>query len=141
LLAVCAALAPGLWSAAVASEAPGAFKVIVNASNPATSVNRDFLAAVFLKKATRWEDGERARPVDLAADSTVRAAFSLRVLARPVAAVRNYWEQRIFSGTDVPPPELASDAEVVRYVEANPGAVGYISAGAASGAAKVLAVR
>jgi hypothetical protein len=62
------------------------------------------------------------------------------VLKRSVQAVKTYWQQRIFSGRGVPPPELESDDAVVRYVENNPGALGYISGTAALGKTKVLAV-
>jgi ABC-type phosphate transport system substrate-binding protein len=147
LAALCAFAALALAGAAAGSiahaEAAGtaAFKVVVNAANPSSSVSRDFLAAAFLKKATRWDDGTLIRPVDLFADSAVRRAFSSGVLERPVAAVRNYWQQRIFSGSDIPPPELDSDEAVVRYVAAYPGAVGYVSPGANLGGTKVLAVR
>jgi hypothetical protein len=52
------------------------------------------------------------------------------VLKRSVAAVRNYWQQRIFSGRGVPPPELDSDEEIVAYVLKHRGAVGYVSGSA-----------
>jgi hypothetical protein len=51
-----------------------------------------------------------------------------------VSAVESYWQQAIFSGRSVPPLEKASDAEVLAFVRANPGAVGYVSGGADLGA-------
>ena len=63
----------------------------------------------------------------------MRRIFSERVLKRSVAAVRNYWQQRIFSGRDVPPPEVEGDEAVVAYVAEHPGAVGYVSLGAKLG--------
>jgi hypothetical protein len=44
-----------------------------------------------------------------------------------VGAVRAFWQQQIFSGRDVPPPELASDKEVMEFVKQHAGAVGYMS--------------
>ena len=41
----------------------------------------------------------------------------------------------------MPPPELDSDEEVVRYVLKHQGAVGYVSGGAAIGGARIVAVR
>jgi len=59
-----------------------------------------------------------------------------------VEAVRRYWQQCIFSGRSVPPPELDSDEAIVRYVAKYRGAVGYVSADAKLGDrdVKVLAV-
>jgi hypothetical protein len=47
----------------------------------------------------------------------------------------------IFSGRSLPPPELGSDDEVLRYVLAHPGAIGYVSGAANLRGAKVLAVK
>jgi hypothetical protein len=82
----------------------------------------------FFKRATRWSDGQVIRPVDLRPDSPVRREFTNRVLKRSVMAVRSYWQQRIFSGRELPPPELESDAAVLRFVQSSPGAIGYVSA-------------
>jgi hypothetical protein len=135
------ALSVGLLSAlspALAGEPPPDFLIISHASQPNSRVSRQFLADVFLKNITRWPNDEAIRPVDQRADAAVRKHFSDRVLRRSVAAMKTYWQQRIFSGRGVPPPELEADDVVVRYVESHPGAVGYISGTAPVGKAKVL---
>lgn len=132
-------LAPSAGAAAASNES---FSVIVNAHNPTAAVDRRVLADVFLKKSTHWEDGESTRPADLPPNSTVRRDFSVRVLGRPVAAIRSYWQQSIFSGRDVPPPEFESDAAVMRYVAKNRGGVGYVASTTTLGAGiRVIEVR
>lgn len=130
-----------LATAAVAQPASPPYLIVVNGTNPITAVGRKFLAEAFLKKTTRWESGELIRPVDQESDSTVRRHFTEQVLKRSVTAVRSYWQQVIFAGRDVPPPELPGDREVLEYVKRHPGAVGYVSAAADTAGAKVLAVR
>ena len=121
---------------------PDAFVVVVNAHNLAKSVERQFLADAFLKRASRWADDETLRPADLRPDSAARRAFSLSVVRRSVAAVRSYWQQCIFSGREIPPPELDNDAAMLRYVAKYRGAVGYVSANATLGdGVKTLTVR
>lgn len=122
------------------SAAPPAYRVIVHPQNPVTAIERRFVADAFLKKVTHWRHGEALRPVDLR-DTAPRRRFSEEVLARPVSAVRSYWQQQIFSGRGIPPPELDSDDEVVRFVLSNPGAIGYVSGHAELGGAKVLQLR
>jgi ABC-type phosphate transport system substrate-binding protein len=117
------------------------YRVIVNPRNSIASADRSFLADAFLKKTTRWRSGDVILPADLGADSPVRRKFTEDVLNRSVTAVRSYWQQMIFSGRDIPPPELDSDEEVVRYVVKHPGAVGYVSGSADVGAAKVVSVK
>ena len=121
-------------------EAPP-YRVIANPTNPITGVERRFLAQAFLKKATQWSDGEVIRPVDLAGDAPARRHFSEDVLERTVAAVKSYWQQVIFSGRGVPPPELDSEKAVIAYVLANKGAIGYLPAGTDPGGARVVKVR
>ena len=130
----------GSSRAADASDVDG-LKVVVHSSNPTHAVERSFLADAFLKKVTRWDDGEAIRPLDQRPDAAVRRVFSQKILNRTVIAVRSYWQQRIFSGRDVPPPELDSDASVIEYVERNPGAVGYVSSGAKLGNTRELQLR
>jgi ABC-type phosphate transport system substrate-binding protein len=117
------------------------YLVIVNGANPQASLDRKFLGDAFLKKTTRWGDGELIRPVDQSPDSPVRRRFSEQVLNRSVTAVRSYWQQVIFSGRDVPPPELGGDAEVLEFVRKHVGAIGYVSGAAGTNGAKVIAVR
>lgn len=132
-------LAAGLtaWPGDLAqAQGSPAFRVIVHPNNPLRSADRASVADAFLKKVTRWPDGETIRAVDLRADNPVRRRFSESVLKRSVGAVRSYWQQRIFSGRDVPPPELESDASVLEFVAKYPGAIGYVA-----GTAKLSGVR
>ena len=131
LLLALPALAPVMSGAAHATPGPlagAAFVVVVHADNPTPSLTREHLARLFLRKVARWPGGQPALPVDLPADAPAREAFTRRVLARSVTAVRAYWQERIFSGRDVPPPERAGEAEALAYVRAHPEAVGYVSA-------------
>jgi hypothetical protein len=129
------------FTRALAQSTPPAYRIITHPSNPDTSVERRFLAQAFLKKASTWSDGEPIRPVDLLAGSPVRRRFSEEVLERPVAAVRSYWQQMIFSGRGLPPPELDNDEAVVGYVSKHPGAIGYVSGTADVRSTRVIVVR
>ncbi|HEX2872088.1 MAG TPA: hypothetical protein VHP33_12545 [Polyangiaceae bacterium] len=123
------------------AESPPAYVVIVHAKSGIGPLERSALSDIFLKKSARWESGEAALPVDQKSGAAVRDAFSRAVLGRSTAAVRSYWTQRIFSGRDVPPPELEGDKAVIGYVASHVGAVGYVSANATLSGVKPLAVR
>ena len=116
------------------------YRVVVHPSNRMTLIERKFLEDAFLKKATRWPQQTVIRPVDLAARLPTRRRFSREVLDRSVAAVKAYWQQRIFSGRDVPPPEFDSDDKVIDYVLRHEGAVGYVSGAANLRGAKIVTV-
>lgn len=116
------------------------YKVVVHPSNPVTEVSRARLSQLFFKKSTQWDSGSTALPVDLNDGSPVRAAFCDEVLKRSLPAVHAFWQQRIFSGRDVPPPELASETDVLAFIRANPGAVGYVAVGTPTPGLKVITI-
>jgi hypothetical protein len=62
-------------------------------------------------------------------------------MRKTLTQLRSYWNQQIFSGKGVPPPELDSEAAVIRYVLSNRGAIGYLPPGVNPGAAKVVPMR
>jgi len=123
------------------AESVPPFRILIHPENPLASLNKDFVIDVFLKRTTRWHDGETAHPVDQRADAAVRQSFSDNVLRRSVSAIKRYWQQRIFSGRDLPPPELDGDEAVVGYVLKHRGAIGYVSSSAKIGRAKAVPVQ
>jgi ABC-type phosphate transport system substrate-binding protein len=129
----------GLAGASLAGEEPR-FKIVVHPDNPTAAVSRDFLRDAFLKKATEW-NGKTLRPLDLASKFPVREQFTRDVIRKSPSQLRTYWNQQVFSGKGVPPPEAASPADVIAYVLAHPGAVGYVPADVDPGKAKVISIK
>jgi hypothetical protein len=128
-----------LTSASVARD--DAFILIVHPSNPATVVERSFVRAAFLKQAARWPNGAVLRPIDTSAPAQVRDRFVAEVLNRTRTSLRAYWLQRIFSGTGVPPIEVASPEEAIDAILNHRGAVAYLPANVDPRGAKVITMR
>jgi hypothetical protein len=110
-----------------ATAAAEGIKIITHGSNAVQSLTAKQVSAFLLKDVTRWSDGTRAVPADLAPSSEVRKAFTTAIHRREVRAIQYLWNQRVFSGTSTPPLELASEAEMVRFVADTPGAIGYVA--------------
>jgi ABC-type phosphate transport system substrate-binding protein len=127
-------------SPGAADDGPG-YVVIVHPRNDTTKLERKLLADIFLKKQTHWSDDSTIKPVDQTRTSVVRNRFSQDVIGRSVSSVRTYWNQVVFSGQGVPPPELESDASVVKYVLGNQTAIGYVSPTAELKGAKIVQVK
>ena len=102
------------------------FKVIVNASNSISAMTKSQVSNLFLKKVVEWKNGLKVLPVDLVERFTVRQRFTNEIHGRKITAVKAYWNKQKFSGRNWPPPEKASYDEVLKYVEENAGAIGYI---------------
>ena len=114
-------------------------KVIVNSGNATSTIDREKVTRLFLKKQTKWDSGEAVLPVDQV-DGASKDTFSRQMLDKSPAAVKSFWQQQIFSGRDVPPPQKQTDQEVIEFVKSRPGAVGYVSAQANTDGVKVLKV-
>lgn len=129
-----------LLGAAARPLAAQEFKLVANTSLAVDAIDAATAQKVFLKQVNKV-GGAAVTPVDLAPASAVREAFSKKVVGRPVGAVQQYWQQKIFSGGDVPPATKASDRDVLDFVKATPGAIGYVSASAGTDGVKVLSLR
>ncbi len=121
----------------------GSYKVVVNAGNPVASITKAELVDLFLKKATAWEKGEKVSPVDLSENSSARMGFSKSVLGKTIDQIKAYWNYKIFSGLDTPPPVLNTDRAVLEFISENRNAIGYVSSSAPvdNASVKVLTVK
>lgn len=122
VLAVCAAPLP--------AQRDVPYRVVVHVSNPIARLTRDQTSQIFLRKVTLWDSRKPVLPVDQPADAPVRRSFSKQVHRRTIASVQTYWQQQTFAGRGVAPPERASDADVLAYIQQFPGGIGYVSADA-----------
>jgi ABC-type phosphate transport system substrate-binding protein len=113
-----------LCSGARASAADVALAVVVHPERAATLTAKD-VARIFLKKRRFWDDGAPIVALNQDPGSSVREAFSRRVLGRSTAQLRAYWNEQYFQGV-FPPTVLSSSAAVKRYVATDRNAIGYI---------------
>ena len=116
------------------------YRIIVNKSNPVSSMTRQEVSKLFLKKILKWNNYQTVLPVDLTEDNPARKAFSKEIHKKDIKKVKAYWQKMIFSGRAIPPPQKAKENEVLAYVQSNPSAIGYVSASAQTGNVKVLKI-
>ena len=116
--------------APVARAEDEGFQIIISEKNPVSSLAVTDVQLMFLKSIPLWPKGMKVRPVDLPVGSTVRQAFSRKVMGKDASAVCAYWDHQVFTGDSVPPTVLPDDKAVVAFVAENPGAIGYVSVSA-----------
>jgi ABC-type phosphate transport system substrate-binding protein len=124
--------AVSIWAASLPGAEQVRFQLVVHPDVRIESLSRARVAEIFVKQRVRWDDGTRIVPVDQPIRSRLRAEFLKAVYDKEPAFMLRYWQRKIFSGRGVPPPELASDEEVIRFVARTAGAIGYVSPGAAA---------
>lgn len=128
LLAIAAFLLAPLPDHGAGAQEAGGYKIVVNAANTSPGESKSTLGKIFLKKVREWDDKQKVTPYDLDDKSETRKAFSEGVHGKSVSAIKSYWQRMIFSGRDVPPDEIATEADLLKRVAADKGAIGYVSA-------------
>ncbi len=114
---VCSALMLSLISPAEAD--PGAGVVVVMARG-APPLSKDEVANVFIGR------NKSLVPLDLPDSAATRAAFYKKATDRDLAQIRAVWARLTFTGSGLPPKQLADGSAVKKAVAADPKAVGYI---------------
>jgi hypothetical protein len=72
--------------------------------------------------------GVHVTPVNVGS-SPLRDEFLQTFLNQNDEKYTAYWAMRRFVGKGVPPRELPSAAEVIKFVQSTPGAIGYVDEG------------
>jgi len=121
-------------------EAADSITLIVHPRVTGARIPRAVVAQIFLRQVQAWGDGSAITPVDRSLTSDTRLAFAHDVLEMSALELRQYWTREVTRGT-TPPPVKDSDEQVVAFVAATPGAIGYVAAGTTlPGTVKVLQI-
>lgn len=123
LLLLLAGLAGGLPAVARAE-----LVVVVNVRSGVAAMTRNEVVNIFFGRSRQFFNGLEAQPVDLLDSHPDRARFYLALVAKETSQVDAYWSRQVFSGKTRPPPRVASSEEVVKWVVANPGGIGFVDA-------------
>ena len=105
--------------------------VIVNPKNTSPTTSKQ-VANIFLGKSNELVG------IDMPDGNPVRDAFYQKVTGKDGAQLKAYWAKLVFTGKAQPLKEFSSDADVKKFVAANPTGIGYIDKGAVDGSVKVV---
>ncbi len=83
-------------------------------------------------------DGIRLVPLNLPVGNDLRERFLRDYLEQDEGKYTGYWTVRRYVGKGTPPKELADSEQVIRYVESESGAIGYVDEASLPPGAKVL---
>ena len=112
--------------------------VIVNPKNATATMTADQVSGIFLGKSNTLPSGATAAAVDQPESAAVREQFYTKVTGKQAAQVKAAWSRLVFSGKGTPPKELASSAEIKKFVAATPDAIAYIEKSAVDASVKVV---
>lgn len=112
---------------------------IAHPSTSETSLTADDAKNILLGTKGKWNSGAAIKLAVLA-NGDVHETVMKTYLQRSADQFDKYWKKQVFTGKGIMPATPASEAEMVAYVAANPGAFGYVSRTSVTDAVKILAV-
>lgn len=111
--------------------------VIAHQDVPVDQIDTETLEDIYLLEQNQWDDGSKIVRFNLNTDGGAKTAF-FDHLGQEVSDVKKVWLRKKLSGESQPPEEV-SPSQVVDKVSSTSGAIGYVSADAATDAVKVIA--
>lgn len=130
VLALAAALTPF-------SNASADLYIIANKDLPVSELDKDAIAAIYLLKKKRWDNGEDIMPINLPAQAEARNRFTAEIFDSTPDKLGSYWDKMLFKG-ETPPVTQNSEQAVVLFVERIKGAIGYVETKPQSPQIKIL---
>ncbi|MFN3163820.1 MAG: phosphate ABC transporter substrate-binding protein [Pseudohongiellaceae bacterium] len=114
--------------------------VIVNANAGIDSLDKAYVADLFLAKKASFPGGGNAVPVDQGENSGDREEFHEKVTGKSNHQLTSHWSRLVFSGKGKPPREFESGARIMQLVSENPEVIGYVDSSLVTPAVKVVLI-
>jgi hypothetical protein len=112
-------LAAALVAAAPAAQAGDVYVI----ANGVSSLGAEDVKEIFLGEV-QFAGALKLTPID---NANAQADFQARVLRMAAAKYSAAWTKKAFRDGLNAPPIKGTDAEVIGFIKANPGAIGYVS--------------
>ncbi len=113
--------------------------LIGNRSVPESELSAREIKKIYLGKKSLWRNGMKVIFVMPAAKAMSKKFLKTYVRKNP-DMYDKYWKKKMFTGSGNPPLVFEKEKELVKYVAATKGAVGYVSSGYYSDSVKILSV-
>jgi hypothetical protein len=133
-------LLSGILGVSSAWAAAGDVQIVANASVTATEVTADELKGVFLGQKSKLADGSAVEPV-LSQFGAAHVEFLKDFVGKTDQGLRDHFKSLVFTGKASMPKAFMSDVEILKYVAATKGAIGYVSATADASGVKKLKIK
>lgn len=112
--------------------------VVVSPRSGVAAMTRAEVINYFFGRNRQFFNGVEAEPVDLHDNNPQRARFYRQLVGKELADVNAYWSRQLFSGRMQPLPRVASSEEVLKWLAAHPGGIGFVEANKVDARARVV---
>jgi ABC-type phosphate transport system substrate-binding protein len=124
----------------VSERAAAQIAVIANPSVKASAISKSELSDLFTGASSSLGGDSHVIPV-LLKGGAANDAFLSEYVGKSDTAFRTAWRSLVFTGQGSMPKTVDSEAAMVDYVAATPGAIGYVGKDVAHDKVKTLAIK
>ena len=124
---------------AFAAPPDGKFALVVNIDNKVSTISRTQAELMFLGKKRSWPDGKTIAVI-INENPQIYDSFSHTVLRRSPRQFLIFRKKMLFRGQGMPPPSVKTDKEVIEFISAHVGGIGYVSPEAVPLTVKILQI-
>lgn len=111
-------------------------KVVANPTIPESSLKASEVKDIFTGNKSTWGDNSKIVFVLLKEDGPLKEFLKAYVKKTP-SQFKMYWKKKVFTGKGKMPKFFDSEAELLKYVAENKGAIGFIASGDTSGVKEI----
>ena len=115
--------------------------IIVHPSNSVDTLSKSDIGRIFLGKSASFPGGVKATPINTPFFQETREDFDKLYLKRSQAQMKAFWGKAMFSGSGMPPKEVADGLAMLNAVAADPSAIGYLDASLVDASVKKITVK
>ena len=122
------------------SDANAGILIVANKSVQAESIKKAELKDIFLGNTIKWGDKSKINIV-VQKNSDAHDEFVKEVTRKSASQFRNYWKKMVFTGKGSSPKSFDKSDELLAYIAATDGAIGYIAANVQPDGVKVIKIQ
>lgn len=114
----------------VTSATPNSILVVANTDSLQTTLTKSQVRELYMSGIASFENvGLTLTAVTVPPGNRARLIFNAHVIGLPESRIQSYWAQMQFSGRNAPPVEASNKENMLKYLQQNKGAVGYVLEG------------
>ena len=121
-----------------AAEAQAELVVVVNVHCGVAAMTSNEVVNVFFGRNRQFFNGQEAQPVDLPDTHPDRVRFYRELIGKEISEVNAYWSRQVFSGRMQPPTKVNTSEEVLKWVVAHPGGIGFVDLARADARVRIV---
>lgn len=130
-------LVAGILCLSLGSASAEQVRVIGNRSVPVASLDQAQIENIYLGKTKVWDNGMKVEFVTLGTNN-IQEAFLKHYVKKNASTFNRYWKKMVFTGGGQAPLNFDKERDLVEYVAATKGAIGFVTSGASTDQVKIL---